>query len=269
MSKYKARVYYQDSVPDEHRWYGNVVWSDFWFCREFAQRDIDNFLHDNSHTPYRVQITGGNMRARTLQEQEGMAKFGSLLLPDYPIDVDDHSIWFDSIEGMNGYQKYPIKHVYSLMLFYIKYLSIQMKDRVDFERVCKSLIKRKHQCFHGIPDQQVGTALFWFAKVKYPEEVTQFYSYLNRGNGPGTSMRFLAELEEEEVDKPKAAGEFYYAVLDEWCSLFRKELRYTIDHHSKNYARVYYMPLILQDVYERVYAGDGYFDGFDYGDDEW
>lgn len=264
--KYGAELYRQSNMDRYARvWYGS------WSCREFAQRDIWSRCTNSTYrkTPMSLKLEGLNMRWRNGQEQEGMAKFASLLLPDYPVRADGYSIWVDSLMDEDGFQVHPSREVYSLILFYIKYLSVQMKGRVDFDAICKSLIKRKHQCFHGIPEQQLGTALYFFAYVRYPEEMLEFRSGLNQGNGPGTAMRQLANLEEETVGVRVPASEFYWAMIEEWCGLFRQELRYIVDYHSRNYARKWYMPLLIQDVYDHVYDDDGQFDGLAFGDDEW
>ena len=264
--KYGAEVYRTNNLAN-YDW----VWANTWFCREFAQRDINFIVTQSkySNTPLTVRIKGLNMRQRDLSEQEGMAKFTNLLLPGNPVNVDSKSIWVDLV--MNDYDQliYPAREIYSLMHFYIKYLSVQMKDRVDFERVCKSLIKRKHFVFNSIPDQQLGTALYFFAYVRYPFEMQKFKEKLSSGNGPGTAMRCLADLEEAEVGIPVEAAKFYWEIVDEWCGLFKEELRYMVDHHTNNYERLWYLPLLIQDVYERVFDGDGKFDGVEYDEDEW
>ncbi len=264
--KYAAEFYNQGRISSY-----NHVWRGAWFCREFAQQDIHSmFTGQQFKTRNMVmKIAGANMRARDLREQEGMAKFGSLLLPDYPITVSGDAIWVNSLMGRDDRQIYPAKEVWSLLLFYIKNLSIQMKDRVDFEKVCKTLIKRKHRCFRNLPDQQLGTALYFFAYVKYPKEMLKYRSGLSVGNGPGTAMRCLADLEDAEVGKRVPASEFYWAMIDEWCSLFKKELRYIVDFHVRPFERYWYMPLLIQDVYDQIYDTDGKFDGIEYGDDEW
>ena len=264
--KYGAEVYETASLARYDRLWGNT-----WFCREFAQRDIHSIVTSKRYvkTPLTVRIEGLNMRYRDLDEQEGMAKFTNLILPSNSVSVDSRSIWFDLVRDEHDQLIYPAREVYSLMHFYIKYLSVQMKDRVDFERVCKSLIKRKHQVFHGIPDQQLGTALYFFAYVRYPFEMKKFKGKLSSGNGPGTAMRCLADLEEEAVGIPVEAAKFYWEIVDEWCSLFKKELRYIVDHHASKYERFWYLPLLIQDVYARVYDDDGKFDGVEYSEDEW
>ena len=264
--KYGAEVYRTSSLNMYDRLWGNT-----WFCREFAQRDIDQIVTAKRYvtTPLTVRIKGLNMRGRDKAEQEGMAKFASLLLPGNPAIVDSGSVWLDLVTDNYNQLIYPAREVYSLMYFYIKNLSVQMQDRVDFERVCKSLIKRKHQVFHGIPDQQLGTALYFFAHVRYPFEMRKFKEKLSSGTGPGTAMRRLADLEEAEVGVPVEAAKFYWEIVDEWCSLFKNELRYIVDHHANDYERLWYLPLLIQDVYARVYDGDGKFDGVEYSEDEW
>jgi hypothetical protein len=209
------------------------------------------------------------MRHRDSAEQAGMAKFAKVLLPDHVTSADSKGIWIDTLMNEEGCQINLPKEIYSLMFFYIKYLSIQMEDRVDFERVCKSLIKRKHQVFQNTPEQQLGTALYFFAYVRYPEEMSEFEALLSSGNGPGTAMRCLSNLEEKEVGTFIGAAKFYRTVLEDWCSLFNEELRYIVDYHTRRYERMWYMPLLVQDVYNKVYDGDGRFDNIEYGDDEW
>ena len=264
--KYRAEIYRTDSVNFYSR-----LWNGFWSCREFAQRDINYTVTQGRYIeiPLTVKVEGRNMRSRTLIEQKGMAKFANLLLPNNSIDVDATSIWMDIPLNDAGVLSCPTREVYSLLLFYIKYLSVQMGDRVDFERVCKSFIKRRHQVFQGIPDQQLGTALYFFSYVKYPKEMMKFKLLLNSGSGPGTAMRCLANLEEEAVGVPVEAAKFYWTVLEEWCNLFKKELRYIVGYHTKDYERFWYLPLILQDVYARVYDNDGKFDNIKYTEDEW
>lgn len=264
--KYAAEVYKTDSLAWDDR-----LWRNTWFCREFAQRDIDSIVTQRNYatTPLTVRIEGLNMRHRDEAEQEGMAKFTNLLLPSNPVDIDGKSIWFDLIMNDHDQLIYPAREVYSLMHFYIKNLSVPMKDRVDFERVCKSLIKVRHRVFESIPDQQLGTALYFFAYVRYPDEMAKFKSKLSSGNGPGTAMRCLADLEEEAVGIPVEAAKFYWEIVDEWCGLFKKELRYMVNQHTIEYERFWYLPLLVQDVYARVYDGDGKFDGIEYTEDEW
>ena len=264
--KYGAEIYNKEHIEDWSHLYRNM-----WFCREFAQRDIHSVSIQQKYAELAlsVRVKGLNMRARTMTEQEGMAKFAKLLLPDQHTHADSISIWFDSLMDEDGKQVTPAREVYSLMLFYIKYLSVQMQDRVDFDRVCKSLIKRKHVVYHGIPDQQLGTALYFYSLVRYPIEMKRFRTLLSSGSGPGTAMRCLANLQEVEVGVPRIEGKFYRDMVDEWCSLFKPELRYTLDYHSKTYERLWYMPLLLQDVYAKVYDGDGKFDNVEYSEDEW
>ena len=264
--KYRAEVFRTDRISNYDR-----IWCNTWFCREFAQRDIHSIVTRGSHA--RVSLTtriqGLNMRNRYIDEMAGMAKFGSLLLPDNLIDVDSTSIWIESVMGEDGKQITPARETYSLLLFYIKYLAVQMKDRVDFERVCKTLIRKKHRVFRSIPDQQLGTALYFYAYVRYPKEMRKFRTLLSSGSGPGTAMRSLANLEEKAVGVPVEAAKFYWAVVDEWSSLFKKELRHIVDYHVKEYERFWYLPLIIQDVYANVYDGDGKFDNVEYSEDEW
>lgn len=264
--KYRAEIYQTGKLDPFHRLYANS-----WSCREFAQRDIGHRVVSRRYvgTPLTVRLAGLNMRNRDMIEQEGMAKFASLLLPNNPIDTDHTSIWIELVTDDSGHLIYPAREVYSLMHFYIKYLSVQMQNRVSFEQVCKALIARKHPVFHGIPDQQLGNALYFFSYVNYPKEMMKFNKLLSSGSGPGTAMRCLANLEEEATGVPIEAAKFYYAVLEEWCRLFKRELRSTVNYHTKDYARFWYLPLIIQDVYNRVYDGDGKFDNVEYGDDEW
>ncbi len=264
--KYLAEVY-----RASHRQRYSQLWNGYWLCREFAQRDVHSIVTQLNYQDnvLATRLTGGNMRPRTLVEQDGMAKFGSLLLPNNPITVDSTSIWIESVMDKQGNQIYPLREVYSLMFFYIKYLSIQMKDRVDFERVCKSLIKRKHAVFNYIPEQQLGTALYFYSAVRYPEQMCTYRKMLSSGSGPGTAMRMLSTLEEAEVGVPVAAANFYWTILKEWCSLFRTELRYTVNYHTRNYERFWYLPLLVQDVYTEVFDGDGKFDNIEYAEDEW
>ena len=264
--KYAAAIYRQGTAS---RW--DNLWRNMWFCREFAQRDVHSVVTQARYlkVPLTTRVEGLNMRRRDGAEQEGMAKFASLLLPNNLIDVDGTSILIDSRMNQDNKQIYPAREVYSLMFFYIKYLSVQLKDKVNFDKVCKSLIRRKHPVFHGIPDQQLGTALYFYSCVKYPKEMRKFKMKLSSGNGPGTAMRSLANLEEKQVGEPVEAAKFYYSILKEWCSLFKKELRYMIDHHSKEYERFWYLPLLLQDVYINVYDDDGRFDNIEYSEDEW
>lgn len=266
--KYFSEIYI-DEVTEVYA--ENRVWRSAWYCREFAQRDIKAISKQGKYSKYplTIRVGGLNMRTRYPDEQEGMARFASLLLPDNPINVDSTSIWIKLLRDEDNYLIHLPKEVWSLMLFYIKYLSIQMKDRVDFERTCKALIKRKHQVFRNIPDQQLGTALYFFSYVKYPKQMEKYSNILKHGNGPGTAMRQLAHLEDKTIDVPTDAGEFYYAMLEEWCSTFKKELQYMVNYHSKDYARFWYFPLLIQDVYTRIYDGDGRFDNIEYGDDEW
>ena len=246
-------------------------WRNTWSCREFAHRDLRSATRHERYKniPITIRIGGLNMRGRYLDEQEGMAKFASLLLPNNPIDVDSTSIWIDLLKDKEDQLIHPPAEIYSILFFYIKYLSIQMKDRVTFESACKALIKRKHFVFQGIPDQQLGTALYFFSAIKYPKEMSKYSLILSNGSGPGTAMRQLAHLEDEVINVPVAASEFYYAILEEWCSAFKKELKYIVTHHSKTYARLWYLPVLVQDVYQRIYDGDGRFDNIEYGDDEW
>ena len=145
----------------------------------------------------------------------------------------------------------------------------QMKDRVDIDRLCKTFIKRKHQCFHYIPDQQLGTAFFVWSYIHYKQELLQYRYTLAQGNGPGTAMRKLANEDEENIGGQSEASKLYSFLLDEWFSQYQPEITKKMDEHCRRYERVYYMPLLMQDLYKRAYDGDGYFDGRTYGDDEW
>lgn len=265
-NKYGARLYKQS----DKREYA-YVWDGYWSCREFAQRDIDGTFRHSMHQdePMSMRVYGMDMRDRGFNEQEGMYNFAEMLLPDYDINTDPRAIWIDTLIGDDDCQIYPAREVYSLMLFYIKNLSSSFKDGIDFDQACKTLIGRKHRCFSGIPDQLLGTALYFYAYVKYPKDLDYFRKELSRGNGPGTAMRRLVTLEEAEVGMLQEPAKFYFSVLDEWIGDFKIELNRSLTLLSKPYERYWYMPLLLQDIYDRVYDGDGRFDGMEYGDDEW
>lgn len=264
-SKYYSELYNRTSNPTIRVMYNT------WSCREFAQRDINSIISGSRYEGQllTLRVGGLNMRRRYADEIEGMAKYAKMLLPDNIVSADATSIWIDILMTEIGEQVRPPREVHSLLFFYIKYLSVQMKDRVDFERVCKALIKRKHHVFSGVPDQQLGTALYFFSYVKYPKEMMEFSRILARGNGPGTAMKQLAHLQDETIDVPTKAGEFYYAVLEEWCGTFKKELLYTLNGHVESYERFWYLPVLVQDVYQRVYDGEGKFDNIEYSEDEW
>jgi hypothetical protein len=268
MSKYYAQIYEQRSPGQQYGfWDDSRRWSSQFSCREFACRDVNNQATSLSsmYVPFTVRVGGGDMRQRTEQEQLGMARFANILLPDYLTSVDDTSIWVDSLNGEDGCQIYPTKPVWSLMLYYVKYMSIRMGHNTTMDRVSNFLIKTRSLCFRGLPTQQLGTALFFYAYVTRADQLEQ-YKYLLEGcNGPGSSMVKIYNMEEPT----KESIDFCSTLLDDWCQAYPDALRERIEEYAYGYARKYYMNVLLQDIYNRIYDGDGRFDGIDYGDDEW
>lgn len=268
MSKYYAQLYEQRSPGQQYSyWDDNRLWSAYFSCREFACRDINNqALNINrAYTPTTVRVGGGGMRQRTEQEQLGMARFANILLPDYFTSVDGTSIWVDSLNGEDGCQIYPTKPVWSLMLYYVKYMSIRMGQNATMDRISNFLIKSRSLCFRGLPTQQLGTALFFYAYVTRADQLEPYKQLLNGGNGPGSAMTKVANMPEPTAESVA----FYSTLLDDWCQAYPDALRERMEEYTWNYARKYYMNVFLQDIYDRIYDGDGRFDGIEYGEDEW
>jgi hypothetical protein len=272
MHKYYAQLFKQPLSGQTYGfWDPNREWHHHFFCREFVVREVgqeaSRFIYADHLTTIRVM--GGSMRKRTKKEQEGMAKFAAILLPNYVTMVDSLSIWVEPIVNNLGYFTYPSKATWSMLLFYIKYMAINMQDNVTFDRVCKHLARRKHYCFEYLPDQQLGTAFYFYAYASHQPQMVHFEALLDKGNGPGTAMTQLAHLQDDGTKMQTEARNFYYTTLDEWCSLYKKDLRYRLNQHVESYERKWYLPLLMQDVYDRVYDGDGKFDNIEYGENEW
>lgn len=270
--KYSLHAYDQPELGKigEYGWL-NRKWSSHYFCRELAVNELPRILYGQSirTQPTVLRLVGENMRPRTMDEQKGMARFASIMFPEHFTFVDSYSIWIESERKDENSYSYPMKEVFSVAWFFIKYLTIQMQNRVDIDRICKAFIKRKHQCFRGLPDQQLGTAFYTWAYIQYKDDLICYSDKLSKGNGPGTAMRGLANEDEESIVAKSDASNFYSFLLDEWTSQYKSDIAKTMDYHCRNYARVYYMPLLMQDIYKRIYDGDGYFDGIEYGDNEW
>ena len=271
-TKYSASLHDQHQLGyiSDYNWY-NRNWASYWFCRELAVNELRNKLDSIYYTtnPTVLRLIGENMRGRTHTEQVGMLKFANIMFPEHFTFADDVGIYIESENIAEGIFKYPMPETLSVAYFFIKYLTIQMQDRVDIDRLCKTFIKRKHQCFQHIPDQQLGTAFFVWSYIHYKQEMLNFRDILSHGNGPGTAMRALADEDEDRIGEPTEACKLYSFLLDEWFSQYQTEITKKLDEHCRGYSRVYYMPLLLQDLYKRAYDGDGYFDGRTYGDDEW
>jgi len=274
--KYAAELYNQPTLGTigEYGWMNRILYND-WFCREIAVNEIDRRFARESiwNRPTVLRLAGLNMRPRTFTEQRGIARFASIMFPDHFTFVDDKSLWIESKESIDDYGDtnyvYPMNQLFSVAWFYIKYLSIQMQDRITIDKLCKTFIKRKHQCFHGIPDQQLGTAFYVWSYIAYRDDMLVYKDMLSRSNGPGTAMRQLANEDEEKLDGQTDESKFYSFLLDEWISQYKPEITKMMDYHVSFYPRSYYMPVLMQDIYKRIYDGNGYFDGLVYGDDEW
>lgn len=271
-TKYSASLFRQNErgYIGEYNWY-NRDWHDYWFCRELAVNAMRTKLNTVSAItrPTVLALTGVNMRGRTKEEQVGMLRFANIMFPDNFTFVDCDSIYVESEQIAEDRFVYPMPQVMSVAYFFIKYLTIQMKDRVSVDRLCKTFVKRKHQCFHGIPDQQLGTAFYTWAYIHYKEELVKHRQLLEIGNGPGTAMRRLANEDEETIGGQSEASKLYSFLLSEWVSQYKAEITDKMNEHCRNYERIYYMPLLMQDLYKRIYDGDGYFDDKEYGENEW
>jgi len=252
--------------------YYDREYSSTYFCREFGQNELEDQLGESylRWMPTVIRLIGYNMRDRTWEEQKGMAKFAKIMFPERNTFADATSIWIESTPSPDfSFYWYPRKEMFSLTWFFLKYMAIPMQANVTRENLPRRFITRKHQCFSYAPDQQLGTAFYVWAYLEQKQKLYEFQAQVSSGNGPGTAMRALANEDEQSINGQSDASYFYSKILGDWLYEFPNEIRTMMDYHCPRYARFEYMPLLFQDIYKRLYNGDGYFDGIEYGDDEW
>lgn len=271
-TKYGVQIYQVKNSGEFDYSYFEREYSSSYFCRELAQNDVDEQVNQGyiRKVPTVMRLIGYNMRDRTWEEQKGLAKFAEIVFPERNTHVDEKSIWLESIPSPDfSFYWYPRREMFSLAWYFLKYMTIPMQANVTEENLPRRFITRKHQCFSYAPDQQLGTAFYVWAYLTHKQRLHEFSAQIGSGNGPGTAMRALANEDEKSIDGQSDASYFYSEMLTNWIWEYPKEIRTMMDYHCPRYARFEYMPLLFQDIYTRLYNGDGYFDSIEYGDDEW